>query len=381
LVNVGVVNGVVGAFYFQEDIVDFLQVPFAAPPPAVAGGAPGSRDYQRAEIDNDNWALFTQWDMQLDSGWGFSAGLRYTEETKGIQIYAFTVTPLTNPNPDPLPTTMPPLNVLPTPFEESFDALTGSASVQYRFTDDVMTYASYSQGFKSGGFNQRFNAPPVDGIPTSFDSEEAETYELGVKTEFGGNFRFNAAIFHTTYTDMQLIYRVGIVPLLFNAGEATIKGAEMEFTYAPGDLIVEGSAGYLDDSFDSITPVPGATATVGPNNTLPFTPDLQANVGIGYTFTFGSGLMLTPRADVSYTDEQYFDAANSVEVAQNEAVTVVGASIALGSDSWRVKGGVNNATDELYPVAGNSSFGTAAGYAEIIYARPRNYYLNVQFDF
>jgi iron complex outermembrane receptor protein len=383
LVDVGMLNGVIGAFYFEESVVDFLQVPFAAPPPAVAAGtSPGSRDYQRATIDNDNIALFTQWDLDFDFGLSASAGLRYTEETKGIQIYGFTISPLTNPNPDPLPTTTPPLNVLPTPFEKKFDSLTGSASVKFRFNDAVMSYVSWSQGFKSGGFNQRFNAPPPNFIPTSFEEEKAETIELGLKTEFFGSLRLNAAVFHTKYTDMQLIYRVGIVPLLFNAGEATINGAELEFTYAPGKFIVEGSVGYLDDSFDTVTSVPTATATVGPSNTLPFTPDLQANLGVGYDIELAD-FKLTPRVDASYTDQQFFDAANSREVAQLEDVTVANVSVAFGAadDRWRIKAGVVNVTDELYPVAGNSSFGTSAGYAEVIYARPRSYFLNAQFKF
>jgi len=401
------VNGVVGAFYFEESILDFLQVPFAAPPPAVAaaGAAAASRDYQSADVNNDNYALFTQWSFDVTDALSLTGGLRYTEETKGIQLLAFTLTPLSVATVIPTqlrPYTIDPvtgapvgsnapipgtnstgLNVRPDPFENTFSSVTGSASVQYKWTDSIMTYLSWSQGFKSGGFNQRFNGPTINWLPTAFDEEKAETYELGFKSEFGGSFRLNAAVFHTTYTDMQLIYRVGIVPLLFNAGEATIDGAEVEFTFAPGDLIIEGSIGYLDDSFDSITPVPGATATVGPNNTLPFTPDLQANIGIGYSFGLGSNLLLTPRADASYTDKQFFDAANSVEVAQNDSVTVVGVSLSLEDvdGRWRIKAGANNVTDELYPVAGNSSFGTSAGYAEIIYARPRNYYLSASFNF
>jgi iron complex outermembrane receptor protein len=43
--------------------------------------------------------------------------------------------------------------------------------------------------------------------------------------------------------------------------------------------------------------------------------------------------------------------------------------------------GVNNLTDELYPVAGNSSLTTASGYAEIIYSRPRTYFLSASYDF
>jgi len=378
------VSGVFGVFYYEEQFHDFLQVPFAAPPPVVAMGGVGSRDYQSAHIDNDNWAVFTHWTFDVTEALSLSAGVRYTDETKGIQITGFTIFPATSPTPDPLPSTAPPLNVSPAPFEKSFNATTGSASVQYRWNDAFMTYVSWSQGFKSGGFNQRFNAPPPGFVPISFDEEEAETYELGFKSDFGGVFRLNGALFTTDYDNMQLIYRLGIVPLLFNAGKSSIDGAELEFTYAPGDLILEGSVGYLDDKIEEVAVVPGTTATVGPNNTLPFTPEWQGNLGLGYDFHLGNGaFVLTPRVDYSITREQYFDAANTVETAQLDDVELLNASLTLasGSGNWQATAGVNNLTDEVYPVAGNSSLTTASGYAEIIYSRPRTYFLTLSYDF
>jgi iron complex outermembrane receptor protein len=92
-------------------------------------------------------------------------------------------------------------------------------------------------------------------------------------------------------------------------------------------------------------------------------------------------MTLTPRLNVSYTAEQYFDAANSVEVAQLKDVTLLNASVTLAFDKWKVRGGVNNVTDEEYRVAGNSSFGTSAGYAEAIYSRPRNWFVSASIDF
>jgi iron complex outermembrane receptor protein len=386
LFDVGSVKGVLGLFYFEESIDDLLIVPFAAPPPLVASGAiPGSQDYQEALIDNDNWAAFTQWTFDVTDALSLTAGLRYTEETKGIEIISFTTTPLGAPV--VRPTTYntpnvagPGLNILLQPFENSYNSTTGSASVQYQWTDAFMTYASWSQGFKSGGFNQRYNNAPPGNVPVAFDEEKAETYEIGFKSEFGGSFRLNGAIFRTSYDEMQLTYRLGIVPLLFNAGKSKIEGGELEFTYAPGAFILEGSLGYLDNEFEDIAQVPGTTQTVGPNNRLPFTPELQANIGIGYDFAIGTAT-LTPRVNVSYTDELYFDAANSVEVAQLDAVTLVNASLTWANDRWRIRGGLNNATDEDYRVAGNSSFSTSAGYAEAIYARPRNWFLSAQLTF
>lgn len=386
LVESGPLHGVVGLFYFEESIDDFLQVPFAAPPPLVASGAlPGSRDYQRALIDNDNWAAFTQWTYDITQALSITAGARYTEENKGIRIVSFTTTPLTAPT--VIPTTLntpgvpgPGLNILPQPFENSYQSTTGSASLQYRWNDSIMTYASWSQGFKSGGFNQRYNLAPPANVPVSFDEETAETYEIGFKSEFGGTFRLNVALFSTDYDNMQLTYRLGIVPLLFNAGKSSIDGGELEFTWSPGGLIVEGSLGYLDNSFDEIAVVPGTTQTVGPDNRLPFTPEWQANVGIGYDFPVGQST-LTPRLNVSYTSEQYFDAANSVEVAQLEDVTLLNALMTFATGPWKFKGGVVNVTDEQYRVAGNSSFSTSAGYAEVIYARPRNWFVSASYDF
>jgi iron complex outermembrane receptor protein len=186
-----------------------------------------------------------------------------------------------------------------------------------------------------------------------------------------------------------MTYRLGVVPLLFNAGVATIKGGELELEYLPTeDLRVDMSVGYLDTEFDSITPPPPfgpvtPTATATLSSRLPFTPEWQGHLGTSYSFHMGSKWLLTPRVDVSYTDAQFFDAGNSPEIAQNEAVTLLNASIALQSDDdkWRFVLSGNNLTDELYPVAGTSSLTTASGYAEIIYARPPTVSLSATLSF
>jgi iron complex outermembrane receptor protein len=62
-------------------------------------------------------------------------------------------------------------------------------------------------------------------------------------------------------------------------------------------------------------------------------------------------------------------------------VTLLNASLTLDLGAWQLRGGVINATDEQYRVAGNSSFSTSAGYAESIYSRPRNYFISASLDF
>jgi iron complex outermembrane receptor protein len=126
---------------------------------------------------------------------------------------------------------------------------------------------------------------------------------------------------------------------------------------------------------------PTATATL--KSKLPFTPEWQAHLGVSYDFGVGASWKLTPRADVSFTESQFFDAGNSREIAQLEGITLVNASLTLASEDsrWRFVLSGNNLTDEEYPVAGTSSLTTASGYAEIIYSRPLTVALSAAFSF
>jgi iron complex outermembrane recepter protein len=385
------VDGVVGAYYFDEDSFDRLLVPL---------GNPGtSYDTQRVSMDTEARAAFTEWTFKFTDAFSATAGVRYTKETKGLQSIMFNVAPASAAEPA-APTALCPFAGAPPTqtgclflttnrFEREFSATTKSASVQYRFNDSAMTYLSWSEGFKSGGFNQRYNAAPPGNAPISFGAETAESFELGLKLDPTETLRINLAAFTTDYDDIQMTYRLGVVPLLFNAGVASIDGAEMELEYVPNENFrLDATLGYLDAKFDSITPpppfgpvTPTATATLA--SRLPFTPEWQGHLGMSYTFHPGSNWSLTPRVDVSYTDEQFFDAGNSPEIAQDEAITLLNASLTLSSDDdkWRFVLGASNLTDELYPVAGTSSLTTASGYAEIIYARPRSVSLSVTRNF
>jgi iron complex outermembrane receptor protein len=264
-------------------------------------------------------------------------------------------------------------------FEKTFSSVIGSASVQYRFNEALMSYFSWSQGFKSGGFNQRYNNAPPGNMPIGFDDETAESFEVGFKANPTPRLTINGALFRTTYDDIQLTFRLGVVPLLFNAGVAVIKGGELEVAFEPiDDLVFDGSVGYLDTRFDSITTPPpfgpvALTATSSLDSELPFAPEWQAHFGAQYSLHLMDSLQLTPRIDVSYTSPQFFDAGNSVAIAQNDPVTLVNGAVSLESPDgkWRLTVSGNNLTNALYPVAGTSSLTTASGYAEIIYARPR----------
>jgi len=120
----------------------------------------------------------------------------------------------------------------------------------------------------------------------------------------------------------------------------------------------------------------GATTAVTTAHELPYTPTVQANLGIGYTFGLG-GYSVLIHSDVSRRGSAFFDAINTRGIAQLDAVVNLDASLTLQprTGRWRAVFGVRNATNEVYPVTGNSSLTTGSGYAEIAYARPREYSL------
>jgi iron complex outermembrane receptor protein len=385
------VDGVVGLFYFDEDSFDRLLVPL---------GNPGtSYDTQRVSMDSKAKAAFTEWTFKATDALSFSAGLRYTKETKGLQATMFNVAPASRAEPaaptalcpfaGPPPTQTGCLFITTNRFEREFSATTTSASVQYRVNPQLMTYLSWSEGFKSGGFNQRYNAAPPGNAPISFNPETAESWEVGFKMDPSDTLRMNVALFTTDYDDIQMTYRLGVVPLLFNAGVASITGGELELEFAPtAQFRLDGSLGYLWSEFDEITPPPPfgpvtPTATATLKSRLPFTPEWQAHLGVSYDFAVGSSWNLTPRADVSFTESQFFDAGNSPEIAQLQGITLVNVSLALASEDskWRFALTGSNLTDEQYPVAGTSSLTTASGYSEIIYSRPRTVALSATFNF
>jgi iron complex outermembrane receptor protein len=199
-------DGVIGAYYFDEDSFDRLLVPL---------GNPGtSYDTQRVAMDSKARAFFTEWSFKITDALSATAGVRYTKETKGLQSTMFNVSPASAPEPA-APTALcpfagpPPSQTgclfLPTDrFARDFSATTKSASVQYRFNEKVMSYVSWSEGFKSGGFNQRYNAAPPGNEPISFGAETAESFEIGLKLDPLDTLRINLAAFSTDYDDIQM---------------------------------------------------------------------------------------------------------------------------------------------------------------------------------
>jgi iron complex outermembrane receptor protein len=122
------------------------------------------------------------------------------------------------------------------PLSNSFDKMTGNISFEKRFSDSLMAYISWSEGFDSGGIS----APTIDGVRTliAYTPQTLTNSEIGVRSDLAdGKLRLNATLFHEEWDDIQNLGAVfdsrGIqLPTLVtqNVGSATADGAEVEMT-------------------------------------------------------------------------------------------------------------------------------------------------------
>ncbi len=147
------------------------------------------------------------------------------------------------------------LNPTGAPVSANFNFWTGRASVQYKFDESNMVYATVANGVKPGGFNPR----AVNAVEQAFGSEDNITYEVGFKTElFDRRLRLNAAAFYIKLDGLQasgpsaFANQAGLITT--NVGAATSKGFEIDATANPVDwLTLSGGVGYADSTFDEGT--------------------------------------------------------------------------------------------------------------------------------
>lgn len=108
---------------------------------------------------------------------------------------------------------------------------TPKAGVRWELTDDLMAYASYTRGFRSGGYNLRNSVGPAG----PYDPENVDAYEIGIKSElFDGLARANLALYRNDYSDLQRqTLDDEARQRTLNAASARIEGAELELALIP----------------------------------------------------------------------------------------------------------------------------------------------------
>jgi len=267
---------------------------------------------------------------------------------------------------------------------------TWRASLGWQAADDFFAYATYSRGFKGGGFNDQIGgfAPFVnpDGsqdldafaeAASATKPERADSFEVGIKTEFWDQrLRFNLTGFYVKYSDLQKQIVVPIevggqqnqVTRFFNAASATVKGMELEATAVPVDgLTLRGIVGFQDGKYNEFeTPIPaGYDLASAPLDRLPrwsTTLDGTYQVPIG-------GLKMILNGNMAYTASSLFTQSitSPDENTYLNARTLFNASITVAEidDRYYARVVGRNLTDQRYRTASqvvgglwsNSQFG------------------------
>ncbi|MEL6506615.1 MAG: TonB-dependent receptor [Pseudomonadota bacterium] len=152
---------------------------------------------------------------------------------------------------------------------QSLNALTGRAALEITPTDNLLVYASYNRGVKSGGFTAYNTLNPRAVDP--FEEERLNAIEVGVKATLNSRVRFNLTSFYYDYQDQQVQSAIfdeatgAIVGRIVNAPESTIYGAEGEFVWQITDqLTISQTLGYKEGTFQRFTDLDiAATGTAG----------------------------------------------------------------------------------------------------------------------
>jgi outer membrane receptor protein involved in Fe transport len=305
------------------------------------------------------------------------------------------------------------------------DGFRSRANLTWRATDDVLLYATWSEGYRPGGFNRGSACGVRDPnnpnnatnqqwcFPTSYESDDLTNYELGWKTSFwGGRAQFNGAIYQVQWETAQtglFAPQLGFPNLqsFLTGPDYEVNGVELNFTVAPTDgLVVTAAASYnkaeLDSSpvFLSNNPnsptfgqpitescVGGYTAGVcnavvpvtdifgQPGDEMANAPELQFNIRARYEWEYED---YNPYFGVAlqYQDESYSSAIEVNRYVQ-PAWTTMDASIGINKAEWGAELYVTNLTDE------NKSLYTTASQFILVEVpmRPRTIGLRLAYNF
>jgi iron complex outermembrane receptor protein len=407
-------NYVAGLYYFHEAGFVHDYVPFDT-------GYLYIYDYTN-DVDTDSYAGYFHVDYKLTEDWGLTLGGRYSDESKhfnggqaDLDGFSYKIsgclTPGANANTFPgfagvpngvtcqallgFPSAAQPLRYFPTDTDhQNWDEFTPTLGTQYHITPDIMAYASYSKGFKSGGWTTRLSDPISTPAAARFQPEYDKTYELGLKsTWLEHHLLANLAVFESKYTGIQLNVQEGPSPVYQNAGNATIKGVELELQSAlGGGFQLNLAAGYLDAYYTSLNPC--LVYNAGPTGVCSAAYGAQITQG-GGQFTLDSELPKTPKykvalsplwdlhlpnsgtlrfqADYTITAHMFNDGPNTTLLERPETHMLnAGIHYIWPNSKIEFIVGGTNLTDDRFLTTGSTNY--AAGEVVGSYNAPREWY-------
>jgi iron complex outermembrane receptor protein len=286
----GRLQWILGFYYFDEEAsrdslflrgrYDVFAEQFNVPAGYAFGG----------DVESESVAVYGQATYRVTDSLGLTVGLRYTEDEKqGVNTgFQFFGVPFSDPVGD------------------SWDEFTYRLAVDWALAEEIMLFASYATGYKSGGINQ--TAAPSRGGNAIYEPETVEALEFGIKmTLLGGRLQLNSSLYLNEYDNLQFQIFGQAGPEAYNAEGATVKGWEVELRAALSEsLMLDASLGLTDSEFNDQI-IDGVNIE---GNTLPRTPNFTYSLGISQEWTLGSPGDLRLRLEYAYTDDMYYTALN-----------------------------------------------------------------------
>ena len=390
-INRGPLSGVVGAYYLDADAQTIFDVRLFAT--YALFGIDRLAAHTNADVNTKTWAVFGDFTYDINDQFAVSAGMRYTNDRRKASIFRQNYTG------GGAPIFGGAGNLFGAP-TSSFDdqrtdtAFTPRASVSFKPSQDHHFYASWSQGFKGGGFDPRGStkaAPDLDGDADvdaddiyeymTFEPEKVTSYEIGWKGSFFDKRIFaGLALFHADYKDMQIPASNACIDTVTglasfcgetsNAGKARIRGIEFEgnarvFGNPGGPRLNFGwSLGYLDAEFkefktfvlydENMVPFPGGARLVdlADHRKVQNTPKWTASGTLSYTTPLAGG-NLNITSTVAYRSKsQQFEVRIPLLDQKGFALWNAGVTYDLPGDHWTVGLYGKNLTNKEYITSG-----------------------------
>ncbi|MCX2980450.1 TonB-dependent receptor [Halieaceae bacterium IMCC14734] len=312
----------------------------------VPGLTPTTLSSNGQSQQTESIAAFISADWDITEKFTLTVGGRYTEEEKdfvggnGGVFYD----PAAG---DPIPALFEPVN-----YDDKWEEFTPSVSGRYQINDDHMVWASYAEGFKSGGF---FGRQANFDLDASFEPEYVDNYELGLKSTFmDGAMTFNSTIFFSDYQDKQEsilipVDSTNVATVVRNASTEEIFGLEFDLNYQiTANWFMRANYGYLDASYDEYLADINGDQMITDNSDLTprNTPENTFGLSTSYTMEVGPGNLSGVLA-YRYRDEIEAEASNN-PLGTMDAIDDVSAqlSYSFSEDRFRITAYGKNLTDE-----------------------------------
>ena len=298
----------------------------------TGAGEPATFSFLADDNDNTAFAIFGQLNYDVTDSFEASVALRYDEDER-IQ-------------------TTSPFHTGGAPDERrkvTFDKLQPKVSLRYSFSESANLFASYSEGFRSGQFNQSGTAAAaiaagIDGVFDAVGQEETRAFEIGFKGRMmDGLVNLNVSLFSTEVDGQQyfLFFAPTSSQVLAGIDRVDLMGGEIEFSAAVAEgLEIYAAYGFTDSEIEEYKVQPAFEG-----NKAPYVPRDTVNLGFQYRAPVAGDLKLLFRGDYERRGKQYWDPDNS---SARNAVSLVSIRAGLEGERWSLIAWSKNLLDETY---------------------------------